>query len=170
MELVRGKSGRVFGHLMSLLTTLKGLPMAYNKDMQEDKEAIFDTYDTTSDCLRITAIVLRNIGVNEERARKAAAEGYLNATELADYLAKKGVPFRSAHEIAGKIVLRAIELNAELNELSLNEMQKYSPEIDADVFDALSLEQTLKTKNAIGGTSPEQVQKALQKAKLSCES
>jgi argininosuccinate lyase len=114
--------------------------------------------------------VLRNIGVNEERARKAAAEGYLNATELADYLAKKGVPFRSAHEIAGKIVLRAIELNAELNELSLNEMQKYSPEIDADVFDALSLEQTLKTKNAIGGTSPEQVQKALQKAKLSCES
>jgi argininosuccinate lyase len=170
MELVRGKSGRVFGHLMSLLTTLKGLPMAYNKDMQEDKEAIFDTYDTTSDCLQITAIVLRHISVNEERARKAAAQGYLNATELADYLAKKGVPFRSAHEIAGQIVLRAIEGNVELNELELTDMQKFSSKIDADVFDALSLEQTLGTKNAIGGTSPEQVQKALQKAKLSCES
>ncbi|MCA1625978.1 MAG: argininosuccinate lyase, partial [Acidobacteria bacterium] len=117
MELVRGKSGRVFGHLMALLTMLKGLPMAYNKDMQEDKEAVFDACDTTRDCLQITATVLQNLRVREERMKKAAVEGYLNATELADYLSKKGVPFRSAHEIAGRIVLQAIETKVELNEL-----------------------------------------------------
>lgn len=169
MELVRGKSGRVFGHLMSLLTMLKGLATAYNKDMQEDKEAIFDAYDTTRDCLQITATVLRNISVNEERARNAAIKGYLNATELADYLSRKGIPFRAAHEVAGKIVLRAIAEKVELNELELTEMQKYFTKIEADVYDALSLEQTLKTKNAIGGTPPQQVQKALQKARLFCE-
>jgi argininosuccinate lyase len=169
MELVRGKSGRVFGHLMSLLTMLKGLPTAYNKDMQEDKEAIFDTHDTTRDCLQITATVMRNIKVNEERTSNAAIEGYLNATELADYLVKKGIPFRSAHEIAGKIVLHAIREKVELSELNLAQMQEYSSEIEADVFDALSLDQTLKTKNAIGGTSPKQVEKALQKAKLFCD-
>jgi argininosuccinate lyase len=166
MELVRGKAGRVFGHLMGLLTMLKGLPMAYNKDMQEDKEAVFDACDTTRDCLQITATVLRNISVREEKMKNAAAEGYLNATELADYLSKKGVPFRRAHEIAGQIVLRAIRAKVELNELKLSEMQKYSPKIEADVYDALSLQQTLKTKNVIGGTAPEQVKKALQKAKL----
>jgi argininosuccinate lyase len=166
MELVRGKSGRVFGHLMGLLTMLKGLPMAYNKDMQEDKEAIFDACDTTRDCLQITATVLRNLRVREERMQNAAIEGYLNATELADYLSKKDIPFRSAHEIAGKIVLRAIETRVELNDLGLSEMQKYSPKIEADIYDALSLQQTLKTKNVIGGTAPEQVEKALQKAKL----
>ncbi len=166
MELVRGKSGRVFGHLMGLLTMLKGLPMAYNKDMQEDKEAVFDACDTTRDCLQITATVLRNLRVREERMQNAAIEGYLNATELADYLSKKDIPFRSAHEIAGKIVLRAIETRVELNDLGLSEMQKYSPKIEADIYDALSLQQTLKTKNVIGGTAPEQVEKALQKAKL----
>jgi len=170
MELVRGKTGRVFGHLMSLLTMLKGLPMAYNKDMQEDKEAIFDTFETTRDCLQVTEIVLRNVSVREERTRNAASEGYLNATELADYLARKGMPFRAAHEITGQIVLQAIEENVELNELSLDELQKYSPMIDSDVFEALSLEQTLNTKNAIGGTSAEQVKKALEMAKLFCES
>jgi argininosuccinate lyase len=166
MELVRGKSGRVFGHLMGLLTMLKGLPMAYNKDMQEDKEAVFDACDTTRDCLQITTTVLRNLRVREERVQNAAVEGYLNATELADYLSKKGVPFRSAHEIAGKIVLRAIELKVELNDLKLSEMQKYSAKIKDDVYDALSLQQTLQTKNVIGGTAPKQVAKALQKAKL----
>jgi len=166
MELVRGKAGRVFGHLMSLLTMLKGLPMAYNKDMQEDKEAIFDTFDTTRDSLQVTATVLQNISVREERMLNAATEGYLNATELADYLAKKGMPFRAAHDFAGQIVLRAIEAKVELNGLSLKELQKFSSLIEADVFEALSLEQTLKSKNAIGGTSPGQVEKALQKAKL----
>ena len=167
MELVRGKSGRVFGHLIGLLTMLKGLPTAYNKDMQEDKEAIFDAYDTTRDCLQITATVLRNVRVREDRMRVAASTGYLNATELADYLSRKGVPFRRAHEIAGRIVLRAIEIGVELNDLKLDEMREISAQIEADVYDALSLEQTLKTKNAVGGTAPEQVEKALQKARSS---
>ena len=169
MELVRGKSGRVFGHLTALLTMLKGLPLAYNKDMQEDKEAVFDAYDTTRDCLQITATVLRNLSVREERTRSAASQGYLNATELADYLSKKGIPFRESHELAGKIVLRAIEMKVELNELKLSEMQKYSPKIETDVYEALSLEQTLKTKNAIGGTAPERVEQSLRKARLYLE-
>ncbi len=166
MELVRGKSGRVFGNLMNLLTMLKGLPMAYNKDMQEDKEAVFDTFDTTRDCLQIAATVLHNLRVSEERMKNAALEGYLNATELADYLSKKSVPFRNAHEIAGKIVLRAIELKVELNDLELSEMREFSPKIEADIYEALSLKNTLKTKNVIGGTAPEQVGKALRKARI----
>jgi argininosuccinate lyase len=167
MELVRGKSGRVFGHLMSLLTMLKGMPTAYNKDMQEDKEAVFDAFDTTRDCLQITTTVLQHMRVNEQKARDAAMKGYLNATELADYLAKRSVPFRTAHETTGKIVLRAIEMGVELDEMELSEMRKFSKKIEADVYQALTLEQTLKTKNTIGGTSPEQVKKALQKAKRS---
>ena len=164
MELVRGKSARVFGHLMALLTLLKGLPMAYNKDMQEDKEAIFDVFDTTRDCLQITATVLRNLRVREEKTRAAASQGYLNATELADYLAKKAIPFRDAHEIAGKIVLRAIELNVELDQLELSEMKKFTPKIEADVFEALGLTKTLEAKNADGGTAPKQVKEAMRKA------
>ncbi len=166
MELVRGKSARVFGHLMALLTMLKGLPMAYNKDMQEDKEAIFDTCDTTRDCLQITSTVLQNLRVREEITRAAAAEGYLNATELADYLSKKEIPFRDAHEIAGKIVLRAIEGGVELNDLELIEMKKFSSKIEADIYDALSLKKTLETKNAIGGTAPGTVKEATRKARL----
>jgi argininosuccinate lyase len=169
MELIRGKSGRVFGHLMSLLTTLKGLPLAYNKDLQEDKEAVFDTFDTVRDCLQVTTIVLQNIKLNESRAREAAAKGYLNATELADYLSGKGLPFREAHEIVGKIVLRAIELGVELGEMELSEMQKFSPKIESDVFQSLELEQTLKTKNVFGGTAPQRVSEALKEAKASLE-
>ncbi len=165
MELVRGKSGRVFGHLMSLLTMLKGLPLAYNKDMQEDKEAVFDTVDATRDCLQVTAIVLRTISVNEERARAAASKGYQNATELADYLTRKNVPFRAAHEITGKVVLRAIEKGLELQDLNLSELQKYSAKIGPDVFDSLTIEQTLRIKDAIGGTSPRQVERALRRAR-----
>src|SRR5205823_4546635 len=123
MELVRGKAGRVFGDLMALLTTMKGLPLAYNKDMQEDKEAIFDTVDTVTNCLSITATVLRNIQVNRSRAREAATRGYLNATELADYLVRKGTPFRQAHETVGRIVMRAIESGGELNDLPLEEFK-----------------------------------------------
>jgi len=165
MELVRGKSGRVFGHLMALLTVLKGLPMAYNKDMQEDKEAIFDAFDTTRDCLLITETVLNNLRVCENVTRSAALKGYLNATELADYLSKKAIPFRDAHEIDGKIVLHAIEAQVELNDLELSEMQKFSSKIEGDIYDALSLQQTLESKNVIGGTAPERVEKALEKAK-----
>jgi argininosuccinate lyase len=157
MELVRGKAGRVFGQLVSVLVTMKGLPLAYNKDMQEDKEALFDAVDTVSACLTITGTVLNNIRVNETRARAAAGRGYLNATELADYLARKGVPFREAHEMVGRIVLHALGRGLELNELSLAEMKTFSPLIEPDVFPALSLEQTLATKSQVGGTAAERV-------------
>lgn len=165
MELVRGKSARVFGDLMSLLTMIKGLPLAYNKDMQEDKEAVFDASKTVRDCLEISSIVLRNLTVNADKTREAATKGYLNATELADYLAGKNVPFRRAHEIVGEIVLHAIDLGFELEELSLQEMQRFAPEIKEDVFEALSIEKTLNSKNATGGTSPEQVEEALLEAR-----
>jgi argininosuccinate lyase len=166
MELVRGKAGRVFGHLQAILTTLKGLALAYNKDMQEDKEGVFDSFDTVSSCLRVTATVLRNIRVNAERAKKAASNGYLNATELADYLVRKGIPFREAHETVGRIVLRAIDLGVELQELPLPELQKFSSLIDASVFEALSLEQTLATKSQAGGTGPRQVAAAIEIARV----
>ena len=165
MELVRGKSGRVFGHLTALLTTMKGLPLAYNKDMQEDKEAVFDTADTVLDCLKVSATVLRNLRVNGLQARAAAAEGYLNATELADYLVGKGMPFRQAHEMVGRIVVHAIERQCELNDLSLDELKSFSPLIADNVFGALSLEATLATKAQIGGTAPERVAEALSEAR-----
>ncbi len=170
MELVRGKAGRVFGHGTSLLAMLKGLPLAYNKDMQEDKEAVFDTSDTVSACLGVTATVLRNLNINEVRTREAASTGYMNATELADYLVRKGMPFREAHETVGKIVVHAIARGVELQELSLIEMRSASPLIDEDVFAALSLERTLETKSQIGGTSPECVDDALAAARSSLTS
>jgi argininosuccinate lyase len=165
MELVRGKAGRVFGHLASLLVTMKGLPLAYNKDMQEDKEAVFDTVDTLGGSLAVTATVLRNLRVNESRALEAATHGYLNATELADYLTRKGIPFREAHETVGRIVVRAIERGVELNDLSLEELQQIAPQAGADAFEALSLEQTLATKSQSGGTARDQVNQALAAAK-----
>jgi argininosuccinate lyase len=165
MELVRGKAGRVFGDLLGLLTTLKGLPLAYNKDMQEDKEAVFDAFDTVKSSLEVTTTVMRNIGVNKDRAQAAASGGYMNATELADYLVRKGVAFREAHEIVGKIVMRAIDLKVELQELSLDEFQKFSSLIDRDVYDHLSLESTLNSKSQIGGTARQSVESALDAAR-----
>ena len=167
MELVRGKAGRVFGHLLALLAMMKGLPIAYNKDMQEDKEAVFDTADTVRASLETTATVLRNINLNEERMREAASHGYLNGTELADYLVRKGMPFREAHETAGRIVLHAIERGVELGELLLDEMKAISPLIEGDAYEALSLEETLKSKSQIGGTSRERVTEALASARKS---
>jgi argininosuccinate lyase len=167
MELVRGKSGRVFGDLMSLLTTMKGLPLAYNKDMQEDKAALFDAVDTVRGCLSVTATVLRNIGLNTERATTAATHGYLNATELADYLVRRGMPFRQAHETVGRIVGKAIEAGCELQELPLETLKQFAPQIAADVFECLALNRTLASKSAAGGTSPEQVAQALAKARAS---
>jgi len=161
MELVRGKAGRVFGDLLAMLTMLKGLPLAYNKDMQEDKEAVFDACDTVSSSLNVTATVLRNITVNKERALAAASSGYMNATELADYLVRKGVPFRDAHEIVGKVVMQAIELGKELEQLSIDELREYSSLIEDDVYEALSLERTLSSKSQIGGTAREVVEAAL---------
>jgi argininosuccinate lyase len=167
MELVRGKAGRVFGHNVSLLTMLKGLPLAYNKDMQEDKEAVFDAFDTTHSCLKVAALVLRNVKLNEERMRAAAAQGMMNATELADYLVRKGMPFREAHETVGRIVVKAIERGVELGELSLDELRSFSPKIEKDVFDALTLEKTLGTKSITGGTAPARVAEALRSARES---
>jgi len=161
MELVRGKAGRVFGHLLAILTTLKGLPLSYNKDMQEDKEGLFSSIDTVIVCLSVTATVLRNIRVDAERARRAAAKGFLNATELADYLVRKGLPFREAHETVGRIVLHALDKGIELDQVPLTDLQRHSSLISADVFQSLSLEQTLASKSQVGGTSPTEVAGAL---------
>jgi argininosuccinate lyase len=169
LELIRGKAGRVFGHHAGLLSTMKGLPLAYNKDMQEDKEAVFDCTDTLSICLKVAKVVLDNLMVNEKRTLTAATQGYLNATELADYLVKKGVPFRTAHDAVGRIVLRGIAQGKELNELSLENMREIVGDIDMDVFDALSLERTLSSKSAVGGTSQERVSEALDAAKRSLD-
>ena len=161
MELVRGKAGRVYGHTVALLSTLKGLPLAYNKDMQEDKEAVFDTFDTVLSSLEVTTTVLRNTRFREERARRAAAQGFMNATELADYLVRRGLPFREAHDVVGRAVLHAITRGVELEELPLEELRSFSSLIEEDVYQALSLEQTLKTKAQTGGTSPERVAEAI---------
>jgi argininosuccinate lyase len=170
LELIRGKAGRIFGHQTALLATLKGLPLAYNKDLQEDKEAVFDTVDTVKDSLAVATIVLKNLRLNEMRTKSASKRGYLNATELADYLVRKGVPFREAHDLVGKIVLKAIEKGIELNQLSLAEMNEFSTIIEDDVFFALSLEQTLASKHQIGGTAPERVFEELKAAKAILES
>jgi argininosuccinate lyase len=167
MELVRGKAGRVFGHVVSLLTMLKGLPLAYNKDMQEDKEAVFDAFDTTHSCLEVAALVLRNVKLNEERMLAAASRGMMNATELADYLVRKGIPFREAHETVGRIVVKAIASGIELGELSLEELRSFSSAIEDDVFEALKLENTLATKSVAGGTAPQRVAEALRAARES---
>lgn len=160
MELVRGKAGRVFGDLLGLLTTLKGLPLAYNKDMQEDKEAVFDAFDTATASLQVTSTVLMNI-----RVKQIVLGGYMNATELADYLVRKGIPFREAHEIVGRVVIRAIELETQIEEIGLEELQKFSPLIDKDVYDTLAVEQVLGTKSQTGGTARASVKESLANAR-----
>jgi argininosuccinate lyase len=164
MELVRGKSGRVFGDLIGLLTTIKGLPLAYNKDLQEDKEAVFDAFDTAVGCLSVTATVLEGLVFNEKAARAAASADYQNATELADYLSRKGIPFRSAHEIAGRIVLKAVRLGVKLEEMALEGLREFSEVIGEDIYEALTLESTLASKSVPGGTASEAVASALEKA------
>jgi argininosuccinate lyase len=133
--------------------------------MQEDKEAVFDALDTTVQCLKVTQTVFNNIAVNRDRAAGASTVGYMNATELADYLVRKGLPFRDAHETVGKIVLAAIERTVELDQLSLSDFRTYSDLIDEDVYEALSIEATLKAKRVVGGTSPEMVSEALSEAR-----
>jgi argininosuccinate lyase len=169
LELVRGKAGRVFGHTLALLAMLKGLPLTYNKDMQEDKEAVFDVADTLRASLDVTATVLAHMRRDEDRTREAATRGYMNATEMADYLARKGMPFREAHETVGRMVLRAIERGLELHELPLEELRAFSTLIEADVYHALSLEQTLASKSQTGGTSPARVAEALAAARASLD-
>jgi argininosuccinate lyase len=164
-ELVRGKSGRVTGHLMSLLMLMKSQPLAYNKDNQEDKEPLFDVLDTVLDCLKVYADMMESISLNRDAMRKAAVAGYTTATDLADYLVGKGIPFRDAHEIVGKAVHAAIESGKDLSELTYAELQRFSKLIDKDVFAVLSLEGSVNARAHIGGTAPANVRKAVKHAK-----
>jgi len=164
-ELVRGKSGRVYGHLVSLLTLMKSQPLAYNKDNQEDKEPLFDTLDTISDCLKAFADMIPAIKAKKESMRTAALKGFSTATDLADYLVRQGMAFRDAHEVVGKAVAYGVETNKDLAEMSLAELQVFSPEIEQDVFSVLSLEGSLNARNHIGGTAPAQVKLAIEAAK-----
>jgi argininosuccinate lyase len=164
-ELVRGKSGRVFGHLFSLLTLMKGQPLAYNKDNQEDKEPLFDSVDTLKDSLRAFADMMPALNVHRDRMQAAARQGFSTATDLADYLVRKGVAFRDAHEIVGRAVRAGVEQGKDLAEMSLDDLQAFSPTIDADVFSVLSLEGSVAARNHTGGTAPEQVRAALADAR-----
>lgn len=152
-ELVRGKTGRVYGDLMALLTTLKGLPLAYNKDMQEDKEAVFDAVDTVKMCLKVFAPMLATLTVKPENMKKAAQGGFINATDLADYLVKKGLPFRSAYKISGQIVAQCISEGLVLETLPLGEYQKYSELFTEDLYENISLETCVAKRISEGGTS-----------------
>jgi argininosuccinate lyase len=165
-ELVRGKVGRVNGHLLALLTLMKGQPLAYNKDNQEDKEPLFDTADTLLVTLEIYADMLRGIEVDKAAMRQAAAEGFATATDLADYLVKKGTPFRDAHEVVARAVRHAVDKGCDLSELPLAELQQFSAQIGEDVFAVLTLEGSLASRNHIGGTAPEQVRAAIRRARL----
>jgi argininosuccinate lyase len=164
-ELIRGKSGRVIGSLVSLLVTLKGLPLAYNKDLQEDKEPVFDAVDTVLDCLRVLAPMLRGLKINEERMRQAVGKGFLNATELADYLVRQGVPFRKAHELAGQAVRVAESQNCTLEELSLEQYKQISSVIQEDVFTHLEPEHAIAARKSPGGTAGVNVETALKEAR-----
>ncbi|MBB1125615.1 argininosuccinate lyase [Thiospirillum jenense] len=164
-ELIRGKSGRVFGHLMALLTLMKSQPLAYNKDNQEDKEPLFDTVDTVRAVLRVFNDLIGAIHCRTERMRAAALQGFSTATDLADYLVRQGLPFRDAHEIVGKTVAYAIREQRDLAALSLAELQTFSPLINADVFAVLTLEGSVAARNHLGGTAPQQVRAAIARAK-----
>jgi argininosuccinate lyase len=164
-ELVRGKTGRVYGHLMALLTLMKAQPLAYNKDNQEDKEAVFDTIDTVRACLRVFADLIPAMRVRRERMREAASRGYATATDLADYLVRRGVPFRDAHEAVGRAVRRAIETDRDLADLGLDELRGFSAVVEPDVFRVLSLEGSVAARDHFGGTAPDQVRAAVARAR-----
>jgi len=151
-ELVRGKTGRVYGDLMALLTTLKGLPLAYNKDMQEDKEAVFDACDTVKMCLKVFAPMVSSMKANTDNMKKAAQKGFINATDLADYLVKKGVPFRSAYKISGQLVAQCIRENTVLEDLPLEAYKQYSDLFDSDLYEEISLETCVSKRISQGGT------------------
>ena len=156
-ELIRGKTGRVYGNLMGLLTTLKGLPLAYNKDMQEDKEAVFDSLDTVKMCLEVLAPMLATMKVNAKTTYRAAQKGFINATDLADYLVKKGMPFRAAYKIVGTIVAECIEKDCVLDNLSLADYQKHSELFGEDLYEEISLETCVTKRLSKGGASPKSV-------------
>jgi argininosuccinate lyase len=156
-ELVRGKTGRVYGNLMALLTTMKSLPLAYNKDMQEDKEPLFDTIDTVKGSLKIFADMIREMRVNAGSMRNAAGQGFSTATDVADYLVRKGLPFRDAHEVVGKSVAYCVEHVKDITELSLAEWRQFSDRIDTDIFACITVEASINARNIPGGTARERV-------------
>ena len=160
-ELIRGKTGRVYGDLMSILTVMKGLPLAYNKDMQEDKECLFDAVDTLKQCLTVAAPMYATATYNAEVLRKAASDGFINATDLADYLVGKGLPFRTAYKIVGNIVGDCEHSGKNLETLTLDEYKNYSEVFDEKLFDAISLENCVKRRTSYGGTSPDSVEKQI---------
>jgi argininosuccinate lyase len=164
-ELVRGKTGRVYGNLMALLTIMKSLPLAYNKDMQEDKEPLFDTIDTVKGSLKIFADMIREMRVNAGTMRTAAARGFSTATDVADYLVRKGLPFRDAHEIVGKAVRYCVENRTDLPELTLETWKSFSESIDADIFEAITLEASVNARKATGGTALERVTAEIERVK-----
>jgi len=164
-ELVRGKTGRVYGNLMSLLTLMKSLPMAYNRDLQEDKQPLFDTADTVRSCLRVFSAMLPEIKVNSTAMLNAAENGFLTATDLADYLVKKGMPFRNAHEVVGKIVASCVRKEKTLDSLTIAEFKGFSPEIEKDVLSCLSLSASVNSRKSKGATGVSSVKKAIAKAK-----
>ena len=164
-ELVRGKSARVIGHLNALLVLMKGQPLAYNRDNQEDKEPLFDTIDTVTDCLRVFAGMLGTLECRRERMRDAARLGYLTATDLADYLVRRAVPFRDAHEAVGRAVRSAVETGRDLSEMTLEELRSFSPVIEKDVFEVLSVEGSVAARDHPGGTAPARVRAAIARAR-----
>ncbi len=164
-ELTRGKSGRVVGNLMALLTLMKGQPLSYNRDNQEDKEPLFDTVDTAAITLQVFAAMIPSITVKREHMREAAASGFSTATDLADYLVRKGMPFRDAHEVVGKIVAFAVEQKSMLPEISLEDLRSFSGMIENDVFKILDVEGSVASRDHIGGTAPKQVETAVQNAR-----
>ncbi|MCG9714419.1 argininosuccinate lyase [Shewanella insulae] len=161
LELIRGKTGRVYGSLMGILTTMKALPLAYNKDMQEDKEGLFDVMDSWSICLEMAALVLSGLKVNRENTLSAAQQGYANATELADYLVAKGMPFREAHHVVGEVVVEAIAQKKPIEEFELASLQAFAGVIEEDVYQCLTIDSCLAKREALGGTSLTQVKAAL---------
>jgi argininosuccinate lyase len=163
-ELVRGKSARVHGNLVALVTLMKGQPLAYNRDNQEDKEPVFDTLDTTLASLQVYAVLIETMQVRRERLAQAAAAGYATATDLADYLVRKGVPFRDAHEIVGKAVRHGVESQRDLSQLPLDELRRFSDKIDQDVYAVLTTQGSVQARNHIGGTAPAQVRQAVARA------
>ncbi|MGQ0523467.1 MAG: argininosuccinate lyase, partial [Betaproteobacteria bacterium] len=164
-ELIRGKTGRVNGHLVALLTLMKSQPLAYNKDNQEDKEPLFDTVDTLMMCLAVFRDMLAGVSVNKAAMRAAAQQGYATATDFADYLVRKGLPFREAHEAVAQAVRLATERGCDLAELKLSELQQFSPLVEKDVLEALKLDGSLKSRSHLGGTAPVRVKAAIAKAR-----
>jgi argininosuccinate lyase len=160
-ELVRGKTGRVYGNLVSLLTLMKSLPLAYNKDMQEDKEPLFDTIDTVRGSLKVFAEMIAEMTIKPEQMRIAAGRGFSTATDIADYLVRKGLPFRNAHEVVGKTVRYCIENSKDIPDLSLEEFKQFSTDIDADIFDCVTLEASVNARKATGGTAREAVEREI---------